>query len=220
VDVFVANIAKTRGRAEGRSVPFSSLAGDDETDTGVDPRWFQDADGQSPGGWRTHPSTWSEIPEDRLLGVETLGRIREAIASLPPMQAEVIRLRDVLGWSAEEVCGVLALSDANQRVLLHRARSRVPSRSGRVPVERIGGSVSGPNLTCRDVVELITDYLEDALPSDDRRRVEEHLGACPDCPNYVEQMRETIRLTGKLTEEQIPQEQKAKLLEAFRGWTR
>ena len=80
--------------------------------------------------------------------------------------------------------------------------------------------MSRPNLTCREVVELITDYLEDALPSDDRRRVEEHLEACPDCPNYVEQMRETIRLTGMLTEEQIPQEQKAKLLEAFRGWTR
>jgi RNA polymerase sigma-70 factor (ECF subfamily) len=121
----VANIAKTRGRAEGRSVPFSSLAGDDESDTGVDPRWFQNEDGRSPGGWRTHPRTWSAIPQDRLLGIETLRRIREAIASLPPMQAEVIRLRDVLGWSAEEVCRVLDLSDANQRVLLHRARSRV-----------------------------------------------------------------------------------------------
>lgn len=120
----VANIAKTRGRAEGRTVPFSSLAGD-ETDTGVDPRWFQDADGRAPGAWRTHPNDWSVIPEDRLLGNETLRRIGQAISSLPPMQAEVIRLRDVQGWSAEEVRDLLDLSDTNQRVLLHRARSRV-----------------------------------------------------------------------------------------------
>lgn len=121
----VANIAKTRGRAEGRSVPFSSLAGYDETDSGVDPRWFQDADGRAPGAWRTHPNDWSVIPEDRLLGNETMRRIGQAISSLPPMQAEVIRLRDVQGWSAEEVRDLLDLSDTNQRVLLHRARSRV-----------------------------------------------------------------------------------------------
>jgi RNA polymerase sigma-70 factor (ECF subfamily) len=120
----VANIAKTRGRAEGRSVPFSSLAGDD-ADTGIDPTWFQDSTGEFPGGWRSPPTDWSGIPEDRLLGSETMRRIGEAIGSLPPMQAEVIRLRDVLGWSAEEVRDALDLSEVNQRVLLHRARSRV-----------------------------------------------------------------------------------------------
>jgi anti-sigma factor (TIGR02949 family) len=78
--------------------------------------------------------------------------------------------------------------------------------------------VSGSGLSCREVVELITDYLEEALPADDRRRVEEHLAACPDCPKHLEQMRQTIRLTGRLTEQQIPEEQKADLLEAFREW--
>lgn len=121
----LVNIAKTRGRAEGRSVPFSSLSGDDETGPAIDPAWFQDADGPSPGAWRTHPGIWSAIPEDRLLGKETLERIERAIASLPPMQAEVIRLRDVLGWSSREVGEALDLSQTNQRVLLHRARSRV-----------------------------------------------------------------------------------------------
>jgi RNA polymerase sigma-70 factor (ECF subfamily) len=120
----VANIAKTRGRAEGRSVPFSSLAGDD-ADTGVDPTWFQDSTGRFPGGWRSPPTDWSGIPEDRILGSETMRRIGEAIEALTPMQAEVIRLRDVLGWSAEEVREALDLSEVNQRVLLHRARSRV-----------------------------------------------------------------------------------------------
>ena len=74
-------------------------------------------------------------------------------------------------------------------------------------------------LTCHEVIEIITDYLEGALPVDDRRRVEEHLAICDGCTTYLEQMRETIRLTGMLTEEQIPENQKRDLLEAFRTWT-
>jgi anti-sigma factor RsiW len=73
-------------------------------------------------------------------------------------------------------------------------------------------------LTCHEVVELITDYLEDALPAAERARVEEHLSGCDGCTAYLAQMRETIRLTGTFTEEQIPEEQKAELLEAFRTW--
>jgi anti-sigma factor RsiW len=69
------------------------------------------------------------------------------------------------------------------------------------------------------VVEIITDYLEDALPAEDRRRVEEHLAICEGCTSYLEQMRETIRLTGMAPEEQIPEEQKQRLVEAFRDWT-
>ncbi|MGE5225886.1 MAG: RNA polymerase sigma factor [Planctomycetaceae bacterium] len=121
----VANIAKTRGQKEGRSVPFSSLAGEDDADTGIDPSWFQDAAGRFPGGWKATPDDWSGLPEDRLLGDETLRRVGQAIASLPPMQAEVIRLRDVLGWSSEEVRNALDITETNQRVLLHRARAKV-----------------------------------------------------------------------------------------------
>jgi RNA polymerase sigma-70 factor (ECF subfamily) len=121
----VANIAKTRGQKEGRSVPFSSLAGEGESDTGVDPAWFQNADGTFSGAWNAVPDDWSAIPEARILGAETLRRIGEAIEGLPPMQAEVIRLRDVLGWSSEEVRNALDITETNQRVLLHRARSKV-----------------------------------------------------------------------------------------------
>jgi anti-sigma factor RsiW len=74
-------------------------------------------------------------------------------------------------------------------------------------------------LTCHEVVNIITDYLEDSLSPGDRRRVEEHLAICDGCTAYLEQMRETIRLTGMLTEEQIPEDQKQRLLEAFRTWT-
>lgn len=75
-------------------------------------------------------------------------------------------------------------------------------------------------LTCHQVVEIISDYLEDVLSLEDRHRVEEHLAICEGCTTYLEQMRETIRLTGMIPEEQIPEEQKQRLLGAFRDWAR
>ena len=75
-------------------------------------------------------------------------------------------------------------------------------------------------LTCREVIDLLTDYVEDALPEQERRRVEAHLASCDGCTTYLEQVRETIRLTGMLTEEQIPDVERERLLDAFRDWTR
>ena len=80
--------------------------------------------------------------------------------------------------------------------------------------------MSARALTCREVIDLLTDYVEDALPEEERRRVEAHLATCDGCTTYLEQMRETIRLTGMMTEEQIPDEEKQRLLAAFRDWTR
>ncbi len=71
------------------------------------------------------PSSWETVPESRLLSKETLAKVGAAIEALPPNQREVIRLRDVLGWSSQEVCNALDLSETNQRVLLHRARAKV-----------------------------------------------------------------------------------------------
>jgi RNA polymerase sigma-70 factor (ECF subfamily) len=121
----LANIAKTRGQREGRSVPFASLAGDDLDAPAVDPDRFDTPEASSRGRWSTLPDDWTGIPEDRLLGRETLAVIGMAIGGLPPMQAEVIRLRDALGWTSEEVRNALDLSETNQRVLLHRARAKV-----------------------------------------------------------------------------------------------
>jgi RNA polymerase sigma-70 factor (ECF subfamily) len=123
----LANIAKTRGQREGRSVPFATLAGDDLDAPAVDPHRFDTPEGSSRGRWSTLPDDWTGIPEDRLLGRETLGVVGKAIDGLPPMQAEVIRLRDALGWTSEEVRNALDLSETNQRVLLHRARAKVRS---------------------------------------------------------------------------------------------
>jgi RNA polymerase sigma-70 factor (ECF subfamily) len=120
------NIAKTRGQRESRSVPFASLAGDDLDEPSVSPDRFLPSDHDRwPGHWSSFPKGFDEVPEERLLSSETADQIRAAIDSLPPMQAQVIRLRDVEGWSSAEVCNVLELSETNQRVLLHRARSKV-----------------------------------------------------------------------------------------------
>ena len=121
----LTNIAKTRGQREGRSLPFASLAGDDLEAPAVDPSRFDSPQDSSRGRWSTLPDDWIGIPEDRLLGHETLDVIGEAITGLPPMQGEVIRLRDTLGWSSEEVRNALDLTETNQRVLLHRARAKV-----------------------------------------------------------------------------------------------
>ena len=122
----LTNRAKTRGQREGRSVPFSSLARHDpESDEAtVDADRFQRG-GRWDGHWTSAPSRWSELPENRLVGKETTEVAREAIAALPATQRTVITLRDVEGWSSEEVRNALGLSETNQRVLLHRARAKV-----------------------------------------------------------------------------------------------
>ncbi len=78
--------------------------------------------------------------------------------------------------------------------------------------------ISPADMDCRELVELITDYLEDALPAPERARLEAHLELCDGCTIYLEQMRTAIRLAGKLTEDQIPQEGKDGLLRVFREW--
>ncbi len=121
----LTNIAKTRGQREGRSVPFSALTGEGADAPAVDDTWFQGPTDRSPGGWASLPQDWRGIPEERLLGHEVRTLVRTAIDELPPMQAQVIRLRDIQGWPSTEVCNALEISETNQRVLLHRARARV-----------------------------------------------------------------------------------------------
>lgn len=122
----VANLAKTRAVREARSVPFSALAGADAEEEGpsVPPERFRGPDDRWAGHWATPPEQWGR-PEHELLSAETRARIMAAIDALPAMQRRVITLRDVEGWSAVEVCNVLELSETHQRVLLHRARTKV-----------------------------------------------------------------------------------------------
>jgi RNA polymerase sigma-70 factor (ECF subfamily) len=122
----LANRAKTRAEREGRSIPFSALwEARDEPDETVDADRFHPAGHPGAGHWATPPRDWEVMPEERLLSAETRQRVRAAIDALPANQRMVISLRDVEGWSAAEVCNALAISETNQRVLLHRARGRV-----------------------------------------------------------------------------------------------
>ena len=77
-----------------------------------------------------------------------------------------------------------------------------------------------PEMTCKELVELVTAYFDDALPSDARARFERHIGVCPGCAVYVEQMRQTITLVGELREEDVTPTAQARLLQAFRDWKR
>ena len=120
----LTNIAKTRAQRDGRTLPFSALQ-----DPGRVPEAALDADRfldpqhpRWPGHWAVRPEPW---PEDALVAAETQAVVAETIEALPPAQRAVISLRDVEGWSSEEVRNALELSETNQRVLLHRARSKV-----------------------------------------------------------------------------------------------
>jgi RNA polymerase sigma-70 factor (ECF subfamily) len=116
------NTAKTRAKREARSIPFSAAVRADEPS--VDPDRFLGPDHRYAGGWMLGPSDW-QTPEDELIQGEIRGVILQAIHELPDAQRAVITLRDVDGFPSDEVCGALGISDGNQRVLLHRARSKV-----------------------------------------------------------------------------------------------
>jgi RNA polymerase sigma-70 factor, ECF subfamily len=121
------NNARTRGKREKRTLPFSSFGrGADEgrDEPAVDADRFQGPDGEYPGHWSSPPAAWSQ-PEARLDADATRTVLLEAIAKLPPRQREVITLRDIQGYSAAEARNALGVSETNQRVLLHRARSKV-----------------------------------------------------------------------------------------------
>ena len=122
----LTNVAMRSGARERRSVPFSALAAAEDTgEPSVDPDRFLPADHELfPGHWAIMPARWP-TPEEGLLAGETREVIAAAIAELPAAQRTVIALRDVEGWSSEEVCEALEISAGNQRILLHRARSRV-----------------------------------------------------------------------------------------------
>jgi RNA polymerase sigma-70 factor, ECF subfamily len=121
----LVNQAKSRGVRESRNVPLSALDGEGD-EPSVEPDRFLDLHHDRwPGHWAAYPSSWANIPDQRMLSRETLACVKDAIDELPERQRIVVSLRDVEGWSAEEVCEALEISDANQRILLHRARSKV-----------------------------------------------------------------------------------------------
>jgi RNA polymerase sigma-70 factor (ECF subfamily) len=120
----LANRAQTRGKREARSIPFSSLKApqsEPDYEPAVDPSRFD-----ARGMWAEPPPRWTNAPpEDLLAQRETMELIQRAIAELPENQRSVITLHDVEDVAPDEICNILEISETNQRVLLHRARSRI-----------------------------------------------------------------------------------------------
>ena len=152
----VMNIARTRGVREGRMVAFSEFA-DNETggaESAVDPARFRVAPDEYPGHWSIAPRPWNSDPETQLLSSETMAVLDNALELLPKAQRLVLTMRDVNGFTPEEVCNALGISETNQRVLLHRARSRVRgvlenhySTSGRADRDGRGIDLQGTDRT-------------------------------------------------------------------------
>ncbi len=123
----VMNLARTRGVRESRMVAFSEFADneDSRSEPAVDPARFREANDEYPGHWSIAPRPWNSDPEAQLLTSETMAILHDAVERLPENQRLVLTMRDVNGWTAEEVRNALSISETNQRVLLHRARSKV-----------------------------------------------------------------------------------------------
>jgi len=121
----LVNRARTAARREARTVAFSEAFGDrlEDDEVLLGPERFQHP--RAPGHWTEPVKSWNGTPDERLLGAEARGVIETALAALPPAQRAVITLRDVEGWDSAEVCNALGLSGVHQRVLLHRARTKV-----------------------------------------------------------------------------------------------
>ncbi len=117
----LVNRARTRGEREGRTRPTDAASDEPSVATSR----FHDRDHPHYGAWRARPADWALVPDDVVESTATRQIIDVAIDALPPLQRDVITLRDLDGLSSAEVCDSLGLTEANQRVLLHRARSRV-----------------------------------------------------------------------------------------------
>jgi RNA polymerase sigma-70 factor (ECF subfamily) len=133
----LVNTARKRGVREQRMVPWASLVGEDGPT--VDPERFRGPDDPYPGGWLAFPKSWPST-ESEVLAREVRGVVAAALEELPVRQQVVLTLRDIDGQSADEVCALLQISTANQRVLLHRARAAVRNHLEQYYEASAGGS--------------------------------------------------------------------------------
>lgn len=124
----LVNRAKTYSQREKRNLLLSEFEDLLENEPTVDPgRFFPHDSQKSPGHWIKHPTSWEDIPENIMLSRELMNVVLTAISALPSGQMAVITLCDIEGFSTEETCNILGVSETNQRVLLHRARAKIRS---------------------------------------------------------------------------------------------
>ena len=189
----LVNIAKTRGVREKRSIPIDMHA--DTHEPTVSPDRFQSATDRWPGHWVRFPQAWPDTPERNLLAAEALALVRRELDRLPEQQRLVVALRDVEGYDSSEVCALLDLTAANQRVLLHRGRARirealagllrggVMNRLGRRRLRRL--HLPGVR-RARDRLPRGRDWTP--TPARGSRRTS---SSCPGCARYLDQIRAT-----------------------------
>lgn len=203
------NIAKARGVRERRDADAAVAAFTGGT---VDPDRFRPDGDRWPGHWKQNeePSPFPDTPEGSLLGDELVAVARRELEKLPERQRIVVTLRDMLGFDSAEVCEMLDISVANQRVLLHRGRAVV-----RQALEDYLGDVSPGPMDCNELVELVTAYLDGALDDDIRGRFDAHLAECDGCENYLQQFNTTVRTLGKVRDDELDPTFRHKLLDAF-----
>jgi RNA polymerase sigma-70 factor (ECF subfamily) len=125
----LVNRAKTRGVRDRRAVPFSTLEGNDAEP--CEPERFSER-----GFWSVPPRRWDSSPESLVLRKEAREHLERVLATLPAAQRTIVTLRDVEGWSSEEVCNALDVTETNQRVLLHRGRARLRAALERYHLEK------------------------------------------------------------------------------------
>jgi hypothetical protein len=127
----------------------------------------------------------------------------------------VVTLHDVHGWPMHECAIALRRGDDEAGAAARRPRGRPGGArgGGRQPVSELR-----PRMSCREVIDLLSDDLDDALHPTTRERVEAHLATRPDCSAYGEQLRTTIGLLGRLREEDVPEPVRGELVRSFRGW--
>ena len=150
-----------------------------------------------------------------MLGNELVDVARRELDKLPERQRIVVTLRDMLGFDSGEVCELLDISIANQRVLLHRGRAAVRQVLEDYLRRRL--MTTGP-MDCNELVELVTAYLDGALDPDTRARFDMHLLDCDGCENYLQQFRETVRTVGKIRDDELDPAFRSRLLDAFKDF--
>ena len=159
-----------------------------------------------------------------MLAGEVRAQVRAAIDALPDRQRVVITLRDVLGHTSEEVCEMLEISGANQRVLLHRARAAVRTQLApyleQDPAPSRAGELRWPTSPARTSSSWSPTTSRARSTRTPCARFEEHLALCPGCETYLSQMQETASRLGEIPVESLSAETQATLLSAFRDFRR
>ena len=208
-------------QTEGRSIVDFSQQNIQEiaTHPTVAPwRFFSQGNPNTEGRWFYPPQQWQSLADNHLDSSTIRVYLQQLIQGLVLELQEIVTLRDIEGWTADEVCSLFEIIDESQRVLLHHARTQYGTGLSNT-LARSGSKMETPKkLVCKEFVELVTDYLEKALLPRTREAFEAHLIECPYCPTYFEQMQQTIHVLRQLaTDEPFP-ETKEELIKALQTW--